>query len=82
MAPDIRSITGWLGVVVLIVGVAFIIAAVQSPIALLFAGQSEELSIRWPRHSAGLLAGFVLMGIGFWGIRQAMESLEINVTFK
>jgi len=82
MSIDLRTITGWLGVIVIIVGVAFIIAAVQSPIALLFAGRTSELSIRLPRISAGLLAGIVMIGIGFWGVGQAMESLDIDITFK
>lgn len=79
---DARTITGWLGVLVIVVGVAFIIAAIQSPIALMFAGQFDEITIRGPRLAGGLIAGFILLGIGFWGVSQAMKSLNIEIEMK
>lgn len=79
---NMSAVVGWLGVFVMLIGIAFIIAAVQSPIALLFAGQASELSIRGPRIFAGLVAGIVLILIGFWGLTQTMESLDVDVTFK
>lgn len=82
MPIDFRTITGWLGVVVIVVGMAFVIAAVQSPIALLFAGKASEITIRLPRLSAGFAAGIALIVIGFWGVGQAMESLDVNITLK
>jgi LPXTG-motif cell wall-anchored protein len=74
--------TGWLGVVTLLAGVAFVLAALQSPIALVLAGQTSELAIRGPRLAAGLVVGLVLLGIGFWGVTQSMRSIEINVTLE
>jgi multidrug transporter EmrE-like cation transporter len=76
---DLHTITGWLGVAVIIVGVAFIIAAIQSPIALAFAGQFSEISIRGPRLLGGLVTGIVLLGVGFWGVSQAMKSINIQI---
>lgn len=72
--------TGWLGVVTLLVGIAFVLAALQSPIALIMAGQTNELAIRGPRLAAGLVVGIVLLGVGFWGVSQSMRSIEINIT--
>ena len=79
---DLHTITGWLGVLVIVVGVAFIIAAIQSPIALAFAGQFSEISIRGPRLLGGLVTGFVLLGAGFWGVSQAMKSINVQIELK
>lgn len=73
---------GWLGVVTLLAGIAFVLAALQSPIALVMAGRTSELAVRGPRLAAGLVVGLVLLGIGFWGVTQSMRSIEVTVTLE
>jgi len=79
---DLRTVTGWFGVLLIVVGIAFVIAAIQSPIALLLAGQMNEITIRGPRLAGGLVTGLLLLGIGFWGVSQAMQSLNVQIELK